>query len=138
MPGSAPRIKLQQAVKSQLVLLAVQYVAGMAINVLEPPEEATRGLPQILSGLSLGIHAIVALGLVGGAVVVSHRLRREPKLAGLRSWDLAAGLSVGLAIIAGGLSLGEQAPELWSYVMACGALAAATSYGRIYVYLNQR
>lgn len=122
-----------RGVQSQLGLLAAQFLAGMGVNVLGLPSEATEAGVKLTSTILLGLHVVVALGLIGGTFGVYRRLPSQ-----LKPWGSYAGIALVVSFIFGGLAMGEWLPELWSYLMAVGFLVAAALYAYLFGRLSQR
>lgn len=117
----------QQKHAAHLVsMLAVQFLIGMAVNLIGMPSE-THGLTRTLVSVLIGVHVLVAVGLGVGAVQV---LLAAIRTAGDRSLPVAGAAGVGLALGAGVVTMITNSS--WaSYLMAVGFLVALLSYGRL-------
>jgi hypothetical protein len=81
--------------------LAIQFLLGMAVNLLGLPSQAT-GATRTASTVFLAAHALIALGLISGAAMTIHVTpctQREHQLA---IWGTAA---ITTAIAAGILTM---------------------------------
>jgi hypothetical protein len=114
--------------RAQLAMLTLQFLLGMAVNLLGEPEA---GAGQVLRGIFLGLHVLVAVGmLVGAGLVMMLAVKAGGKI--LRTARVASA-GVGIAVLGGILTLTGPWNDLWSYLMALGFLAAFVFYGLLYV-----
>jgi hypothetical protein len=63
--ASASRMNMRREARNQLVFLSAQFLLGMAVNLIGQPSETT-GAAHAVSTVLLGLHAVVAIGLVAG------------------------------------------------------------------------
>src|SRR5581483_12216841 len=69
----ASRMDMRHA-RNQLVFLSAQFLLGMAVNLIGQPSQTT-GAAHAVSTVLLGLHAVVAVGLLAGAVMVIRAAR---------------------------------------------------------------
>jgi hypothetical protein len=106
--------------------LAIQFLLGMAVNLLGLPSQAT-GAARTASAVFLAVHALIALGLISGAAMIIHVTpctQREHRLA---IWGTGA---ITTALAAGILTL-ITSSNWWSYGMAAAFIASLLIYGRL-------
>lgn len=129
--AKSPRESLKSNARGQLSMLLAQFLAGIAVNLIGMPSE-TSGFPRIATSILLGIHILVAIGLVVGAIrAIPQCARIEPPAAGLAWWGLIA---VVITFAAGVLTLAVHVGTGWfSYVMAAGATGSLIVYGLLYL-----
>jgi hypothetical protein len=117
-------------VRMQLGLLTAQFLLGMGVNLIGEPEG---GLALASKNLLLASHIIVAIGLFIG---VGLTMRLAIKQGGrILLQTRGAGAAVGLAILAGGLTMFVDS-DWWSFVMAIAFIVAFVVYGLLYVRLR--
>ena len=102
---------------------------GMAVNLIGQPSETT-GAAHAVSIVLLGLHVVVAIGLVAGAVMVIRAARG----GGDRPRQLArsGAVLIGLTVIAGVMTVITK-NNWWSYAMATGFIASVLLYGSLLV-----
>ena len=128
-PNRPPAVQLHDQTRGQLGMLVVIFLLGMGVNLLGA-DKTSSTLIKITSGALLGLHVLVAVGLVVGAILT---VRLTTKLPGnYPALARGAGASVGLAIVGGILNVFLKS-EWWSYLMAVGFIAAFIIYGLLYV-----
>lgn len=120
--------ELLKRVRAQLGMLSVQFLLGMAVNLLGEPEG---GLAKAAKGILLLLHVVVAVGLIVNA---SLTMRAALKLGGkiLRTARVATA-GVGIAVVGGILTMTGPGNDWWSYVMAIGFLLAFAYNGFLYM-----
>ena len=108
------------------------FVLGMAVNLVGLPQETT-GFAKTVTLISLGLHVLIAVGLVIGSVITLRlTLSAAPQL------DRLAGIGVALIAVtfsAGVLTMWLKS-DWWSYVMALGFICSFMIYGSLYVQGN--
>ena len=96
--ASASRMNMRREARNQLVFLSAQFLLGMAVNLIGQPSETT-GAAHAVSTVLLGLHVVVAIGLLAGTVMVIRAARgggkRPRQLA--RSGAVLIGLTVSKA-----------------------------------------
>lgn len=134
-PGTgdaAARAGLAQArlySRHQVMGLAVQFLLGMAVNLLGLPSQAT-GAAHTASNVFLVAHIVVAAGLIASAfMVVRSAARAGSQWRGPAIWGAAA---IVVTVGAGVLTLSTKS-NWWSYAMAVGFIASLLIYGGIHV-----
>jgi heme A synthase len=128
--ASASRMNMRREARNQLVFLSAQFLLGMAVNLIGPPSETT-GVAHAVSTVLLGLHVVVAIGLVAGAVMVIRAARG----AGDRPRQLArsGAVLIGLTVIAGVMTVITK-NNWWSYAMAAGFIASVLLYVSLLVW----
>jgi hypothetical protein len=112
--------------RAQLGMLVVQFLAGMALNLIGSP---TSSVGKTSETLLLILHAVIAVGLVVGAIRIAIAAAPSPRNMKIAR---AAAVAIGVALIGGVLTLVGPLSELWSYIMSIGFIAAFVLYGRLY------
>jgi hypothetical protein len=110
-------------------MLVLQFLLGMGVNLIGLPSENTGGA-KVITGILLGLHILLSLGLLVGAALCL--LRSGPLDDAMRNQVLLGGVLVVVSLVAGILdtSLGSS---WWSFLMAVSFIGAFVVYGRIYV-----
>lgn len=127
--ASAGRMSTRREARNQLLFLSAQFLLGMAVNLIGQPSQTT-GAARAVSTVLLGLHAVVAIGLVAGAVMVIRAARsggdrpRQPARTGA--------VLIGLTAVAGVLTAITKS-NWWSYGMATGFIASVLLYGTLLV-----
>lgn len=127
--ASASRINMRREARNQFLFLSAQFLLGMAVNLIGQPSETT-GTAHAASIVLLGLHVVVAVGLLGGAVMVIRAARggrdRPRQLA------RSGAVLIGLTVIAGVMTVITK-NNWWSYTMATGFIASVLLYGSLLV-----
>ena len=126
---SASRMNMRREARNQLVFLSAQFLLGMAVNLIGQPSQTT-GAAHAVSTVLLGLHVVVAIGMVAGAVMVIRAARG----GGDRPRQLArsGAVLIGLTVIAGVMTVITK-NNWWSYAMAAGFIASVLLYGSLLV-----
>lgn len=122
----------------QLAMLTVQFLLGMAVNVIGAPSGGAAGAVKTAYYVLVGTHVLVALALVVGATLTIVRAAGHGSALGRLAW--LGGVSIAIAFVAGvftGVATMAAVPnavlsDLLSYLMAAGFLAAFILYGALY------
>ena len=123
-PGLAA---VRHLARHQVMGLASVFVLGMAVNLLGSPSQ-TSGPAHLASIAFLTAHALIALGLVVGTVML---LRAAVRLGGRwRTQTIAGATAITMAVAAGTLTVITES-NWWSYTMAVGFIAALLAYGSL-------
>ena len=113
-----PAAGLRRRSREALTALAIQYLLGMAANLIGEPDNAVVG---VIDTIIVILHIVIAIGLV----VVSVRVLLAARAAGvgerLALWGLVVMV---IAFLAGVLTIAIGS-DWASYVMAVGFLVAA-------------
>lgn len=127
----SPSDSLKSNARGQLSMLLFQFLAGMAVNLIGTPSE-TSGFPRVATSILLGLHVLIAIGILVGAIrAIPQCSRIDPPATGLAWWGLVA---VVITFAAGVLTLTKAAGMGWySYVMAAGATGSLLVYGLLYL-----
>jgi len=130
--ASASRMDMRREARFQLVGLSAQFLLGMAVNLIGQPSETT-GAAHAVSTVLLGLHVVVAIGLIAGAVMVNRAARG----GGDRPRQLArsGGVLIALTVIAGVMTVITK-NNWWSYTMAAGFIASMLLYGSLLVWAH--
>jgi hypothetical protein len=132
MPGQAApvsRADVRYLARHQVMGLSVQFLLGMAVALIGQPSQTT-GAAQAASNVLLGLHVLVAIALVAGAVMVIRAARgsgeRQRRAA---HWGA---IMIGLTFVTGVVTMITE-NGWWSYAMAAGFIAALLLYGSLLV-----
>jgi len=119
--------KVRHLARHQVMGLTVQFLLGMAVNLLGQPSEAT-GTARIASTVFLAGHVLISVAMAIGAVLtvraaarISGRWRRQA------NWGAAA---IAATLAAGILTVITNS-NWWSYGMALGFITALLAYGSV-------
>lgn len=124
-----PQAALRRRARGQLSMLLVQLLLGIAVNLIGSPSQ-TSGAAKIATSVFLGLHVLVAIGLVvGGILTAVNAARAEPKRAGL-GWT---GFAVVIVTFAAGVITMTTNSGWWSFLMAAGATASLIIYGVLFM-----
>jgi hypothetical protein len=127
--GKSPALALRSNARGQLAMLIAQILFGMAVNLIGSPSEAG-GAGKIATSIFLGLHVLVAIGLIVGAI---RAIPQAAKIgASERNLAWISGVVVLITFAAGVLTL-TSGSNWWSYLMAAGASATIVTYGILYV-----
>ena len=115
--------------RHQVMGLSAQFLLGMAVSLIGQPSQTT-GAARTVSTVLLGLHVLVAIGMVAGAVMVI----RAARSGGERPRQLArwGAILIGLTFVAGVLTMITKNDWL-SYAMAAGFIASLLLYGSLLV-----
>jgi hypothetical protein len=118
--GSAESLRRRS--REALTALAVQFLLGMAANLIGEPEG---GLAVAVDWVVVILHVLIAIGLVVIAVRLLLAARRAQLGQRLAVWGLVA---IVVTFLAGVATMATG--SVWaSYLMATGFLVAAALYG---------
>jgi len=122
--ASASRMNMRREARNQLVFLSAQFLLGMAVNLIGQPSETT-GAVHAVSTVLLGLHVVVAIGLVAGAVMVIRAARGGGDRP--RQLGRSGAVLIGLTVIGGVMTVITK-NNWWSYAMAAGFIASVLLY----------
>jgi hypothetical protein len=123
-PGLAA---VRHLARHQVMGLASVFLLGTAVTMLGLPSR-TSGPAHLASMAFLAAHALIALGLVVGTVML---LRAAVRLGGRwRRQAIAGATAITVAVAAGSLTVITES-NWWSYAMAVGFIAALLAYGSL-------
>lgn len=126
--------KLKERSKSQIYMLTVIFLAGMAVNILGMPSETT-GAAMVVSGALTLLHVFIGIGLtVGGILSLRLAYKGAQKYIPL-AWSGMAGVL--LAFVSGVIMMATD-NDWWSYSMSVGFIAALLVYGAIILKITAR
>lgn len=120
--ASAPTL-LHRRSREALSALAVEFVLGMGVNLL--PDDGSAAV-RVLRSVVLGLHVLVAIGIVIVAVRVLLAARRQGIGATEALWALVA---AAVTFVAGVLTILVHS-DWFSFAMALGFLVTAVLYIR--------
>ncbi|MGO4533409.1 hypothetical protein [Leifsonia sp. 2MCAF36] len=123
--GSASE-SLRRRSREALSALAVQFLLGMAANLIGEPEGT---FVVVVDTIILILHILIAIGLV----VVAVRLLLAARKAGVGERLAVWGLVVIIITFLAGVGTMITGSDWASYVMATGFLAAAALYGATFI-----
>lgn len=120
---------VRQFAMRQAMMLSGQFLIGMAVALIGQPSETT-GTAHTASNVLLGLHVVVAVGIVA----MAGRIVRAARGSGEGAVRLARWGAVmsGLTFVAGVLSMITK-NDWWSYAMAVGFIASLLLYGSLLV-----
>jgi hypothetical protein len=122
-------LQLGRIIQRQFGLLTLQFLLGMAVNLIGLPDEV-HGVAKTLTTSLLVLHVVVALGLLVGAIQIARAAASSE--APLAKLARVGGAAIGASILGGILTLSAPWSNLWSYLMAVSFIAAFAVYGRLY------
>jgi hypothetical protein len=125
---TATTSQLERAVQRQFGMLTLQFLLGMAVNLIGLPDE-TQGFAKLSTSILLLLHVLVAVGLIVNAVLI---VRYAKPNADAQRFARLSGAAVGLATVGGILTLSVPGANWWSYLMALAFIAAFGLYGRLF------
>jgi hypothetical protein len=129
-PAPASTSLLKQRVSVQLALLIAQFLLGMAVNLIGEPEST---IAKASHGILLGLHVLVAVGLVVGASLIMHTAL---KLGGRYLRVARLGVAgIGAGFLAGILTLVAPGGDWWSYLMSAAFIWAFAFFGLLFTKL---
>ena len=120
--------QLERAVQRQFGLLSVQFLLGMAVNLIGSPDEI-KGLAKASTSIFLLLHVLVAIILIVNAVLIARLAKPNPAT---RRFARFGSIAVGIAVIGGILTMSAPGSNWWSYLMAVAFIAAFGVYGRLF------
>lgn len=119
--------KLRERARGQIIMLVAQFLLGMGVNLIGLPDETSGGAKKATQ-IFLGLHVLISLGLLIGAilcVVFAIKAGVFKKLA------QAGAAGVVITITAGVLTMATGS-NWWSYLMAVGFMASLLAYASLY------
>lgn len=119
--------QISKQARDQLGGLTLMFLLGMGVNLIGLPSETT-GAASALSNVLMGVHALIGVGLIAGAIVTVARAKHSDvvKLAWL-------GLIAIILTFACGVITAITGSNAWSYAMAVGFIANMWIYGVLFV-----
>ena len=107
----------------QVMALSAQFLIGMAIALIGQPSETT-GAPHTASEILLGLHILIAAGLIAAAAQIIRFARGSHRQRQLAYGGAAA---IVLTVGAGVLTVITK-NNWWSYAMAAGFITSLLVY----------
>lgn len=117
----SPAAHLRRRSREALAALAVQYLLGMAANLIGEPDST---FVRVVDAIIIILHVLIAIGLV----VVSVRVLLAARGAGVGERLAVWGLVVMVITFLAGVLTISIGSDWASYVMAAGFLVAAALY----------
>ena len=117
-----PSVSLRRRSREALTALAVQFLLGMAANLIGEPEST---FVIVVDTIIVILHILIAIGLVVVAIRVLLAARKAELGQSLALW----GLVVIIVTFLAGVGTMITGNDWASYVMAAGFLVAAALYG---------
>ncbi|GAA2049448.1 hypothetical protein [Leifsonia soli] len=117
----SPAAHLRRRSREALAALAVQYLLGMAANLIGEPDST---FVRVVDAIIIILHVLIAIGLV----VVSVRVLLAARAAGVGERLAVWGLVVMVISLLAGVLTISIGSDWASYVMAAGFLVAAALY----------
>ncbi|SEA42484.1 hypothetical protein [Leifsonia sp. 21MFCrub1.1] len=117
----SPAAHLRRRSREALAALAVQYLLGMAANLIGEPDST---FLRVVDAIIIILHVLIAIGLV----VVSVRVLLAARAAGVGERLAVWGLVVMVISFLAGVLTISIGSDWASYVMAAGFLVAAALY----------
>jgi hypothetical protein len=111
--------------RHQVMGLGVQFLLGMAVNLLGLPSQA-KGAAHTATTVFLAAHMLITLGLLAGAVMIIRASARPP--APSRQLAIGGAIAIAATTAAGILNVITKS-NWWSYTMALGFTASLLVYG---------
>lgn len=118
--------RLRRRSREALIALAIQYLLGMAANLIGEPEG---GFAVVADWIILILHMLIAIGLVVIAIRLLLVARQAQLGVRLAVWGLVV---IAVTFLAGVLTI-STGNDWASYVMAAGFLVAAALYAGTFI-----
>ncbi|HEV7146373.1 MAG TPA: hypothetical protein VGN48_05185 [Pedococcus sp.] len=125
--------RLGGRLRQVLAMLGAEFLLGMGANLVGLPSEV-KGAAHAVTLTLIGVHALLAIGIVVVAFLVSRSASEEQ--VAVRPTTIG-GISVAVTFVAGLGTLMTGSAWL-SFVMAAGFLAAAAMYVAAYAEVSRR
>ena len=119
--AASPAANLRRRSREALTALAVQYVLGMAANLIGEPDST---FVRVVDAIIVILHILIAVGLV----IVSVRVLLAARAAGVGERLAVWGLVVMVITFLAGVLTIAIGSDWASYAMALGFLVAAALY----------
>lgn len=129
----AETTRLGGRLRQVLAMLGAEFLLGMGANLVGLPSEV-KGAAHAVTLTFIGLHALLAIGIVVVAFLVSRSASEEQ--VAIRPTTIG-GISVAVTFVAGMGTLMTGSAWL-SFVMAAGFLAAAAMYVAAYAEVSRR
>ena len=108
----------------QVLMLAAQFILGMAVNLLGQPTETQAAAQPVATGI-LWLHILLAAGLVINGLMIALDAQISPDSGKLR-WS---GLALVVVAVVSGILTTLLDNNGWSYAMALGFIGSFIVYG---------
>lgn len=125
---------LAKRVRSQLIMLGIMFLLGMAVNLIGFPSETSGGV-RTTDMVFIALHVLIAIGLIAGALITMNLLKKhEP---GYTKLGWSGFIAIIITFTAGVLTMAYE-NNWWSYVMAIGFIASLWIYGLLYFRVSEK
>lgn len=108
-----------------LIMLAVEFLLGMGLNLIAPPQDGGDPLTRDARIALLTVHGLIGVALIIAAVVI---LAHAPRADRIRSLAYSGVAGILGAFLAGILTVAAPDTSLCSFLMAASFLAASGAY----------
>ena len=129
---SQAKAQLQKAARGVVMMLAIEFLLGMAVNFIGLPDEAT-GNAKAVTGILLGLHVLVGIGLIVSAAMATRASRALD--GDLRTLARFGGAGIGVTFVFGILTVATGS-DWWSYLMGVGFIGSLLLYGKILLHVR--
>jgi hypothetical protein len=119
---------ITESSKGMLIGLALEYIGGIALNVIGEPEEGSSLLHKVSAHTIFALHGLISIGLLVGSIII-YRQAKGGLNEQTASWGLVSTVT---AVLGGVLTVSTPLGEFFSFVMALGFLGAFACYGKLY------
>lgn len=126
---ASPAHALRERTRGQLSMLFAQFLVGLAIARIGLPAD-TSGFARTVSIVLLGLHLVIAAGLLVGAILSIVIVTRAASFGVGLVWVSAAVVVV--TVVSGVVTLVTK-NDWWSYLMGAGATLSLPVYGILYL-----
>ena len=126
---------MKQKLRSIIGMLTTIFVLGMLENLIGMPESDMSQLHNIVAGSILLLHVLVGIGLL----VTATQIMRQPETAHNAPLKKQAGrgfIALVVAFLSGIMTVSNFWPEVFSFLMAVGFIAALLFYGLVFTSLT--
>lgn len=119
--------KLQKNTKGIIMMLALQFLVGMAVNLIGMPEE-TSGNSKLATTAFLMLHVLIGIGLLISAAMAVKASHASD--AATRHLVRYGAITIGVTFVFGGLTA-MTGNNWWSYLMSAGFMGSLLLYGKV-------
>ena len=123
--GPAGQAELRHLARHMVMGLIVQFLLGMAVNLIGQPAQTT-GDARIAGSIFLAAHVLVSAGM---AISPAQAVRAATRLGSPWRSPAIWGAAAIAATVAAGVVTTITTSNWWSYAMAAGFIASLLIYG---------
>ncbi|MDB5179246.1 MAG: hypothetical protein JWN01_1189 [Patescibacteria group bacterium] len=127
---------LAKQLRGQFIMLTVMFLLGMSVNLIGLPGELSAGTLKTIDGIITALHALIAIGLVVGAVRINRTISKNAPTLRTLAGGAASGIGIAFLGGIGVFALHDAASNAASFVMAAGFIGAFLAYGKLYMQTN--